>query len=487
MSKRARFLAFDISTTATSAGVSDGEGEEGSAALPVRGATSWQGQPAIEPATLPDMLRETLEELQRLGWEFSTPGHLCASVRQHDMVLVDRDGRVLIPFITWQNHAATAEVERLREMGAETVVGRIEPRFILPKLIWALARDPSLRARIGTVTTTGDYAAWKLTGASRLSTSDALSNALLDQTTKQIAAATIKGAGLDPAWFPRPIQSGKPVGEVQPGSAGDSWSKLARILRGWTVRAGLGDNHAGGVGSGLDDYRTLVISLGSSGTVIRKCRPGSSLAGNATRFEYFEDTLLFEMVADCAVWYDRFVKRFIPTSLALTELNALALATEGKGLRYVAQEEREGRWEELYAPDWNALDRGTQTASTQASIAVHMLRLVEDLLREVQDASAPPITRFVITGGLSRSAFLEGVLLTGLRRLCPEARVFVSGRSGPLANKAAVLGALFTAMVGTAEYPSLGAVFERWRSLKLATAFPRETEERIESFIAAHL
>ena len=397
--KRARFLAFDISTTANSVGVSDGQSEEGFAARPVQ-ATTWQGQPAVEAATLPDLLYQTLEDLQRQGWDFSTPGHLCSSVRQHDMVLVDRDGGVLIPFITWQNHAATAEVEKLRAAGAEAVVGRIEPRFILSKLTWTLARDPSLRSRISSVWTTGDYLAWKLTGARRLSTSDALSNGLLDQKTKQLAAKTIAEAGLEPAWFAEPIQSGKPVGQVAPASADAAWSKLAAILKGWTIRGCLGDNHAGGVGSGLDDYQTLVISLGSSGTVIRKCRPGSPLVGSAAQFEYFEDTLLLKMLADCAVWYERFAKDM---AVPMPELDKAALATEAKGLRFIDQKEKGGRWEEVYPADWASLDAGTKAASTQASIAAHMLKLVAEMLKEVKDVKAPAITRFVITGALAFS------------------------------------------------------------------------------------
>ncbi len=79
------------------------------------------------------------------------------------------------------------------------------------------------------------------------------------------------------------------------------------------------------------------------------------------------------------------------------------------------------------------------------------------------------------------------MLSAGLKRLRPDASVFVSGRSGPLANKAAVLGALFTAMAGTDEYPTLAAVFERWRSLKPVAAFSGEMNQRVERFVAEHL
>ena len=457
MEKRARFIGLDISTTAVTAGVRDAQGEEDLVAVPIRGSVTWQGQPAFEAATLPSMLLEAVERLQQKGWSFSQPGDLCASVRQHDMVLLGAGGEVLIPFITWQCHAATQEVEELRKLGAENTVGRIEPRFILPKLKWALNREPALAGKVQRVMTTGDYMARELTGVERLSCSDALSNGLLNQKTKELAVSAIEIAGLKPAWFPKPIPTGAPVGTVAAAKAAGPWRAVAEALEGWTVKAGLGDNHAGGVGSGLADRETLVISLGSSGTVIRRCRPDAKLKGNAARFEYFDDSLLLEMLADCAVWYDRFVRTYNTGGLTYAQLNDLALQTR-PDLHFVGQTHTDQGWKEVYPANWESLPLGAKVLSTQASIAVHMLRLVKDMLGEVSDTGIPPIERFVITGGLSRSAFIQSALKTGLRGLVPNCRVQVSSRQGPLANKAAVLGALFTAMVGTKGYPDLASV-----------------------------
>lgn len=465
MEKYARFLGLDISTTAVTMGVRDAQGDEDLAAVPMRGSTTWQGQPAVEPATLPGMLAEALDSLREKGWRFTQPGDLCASVRQHDMVLLDEGGEVLIPFITWQCNAATAEVEELRRAGVEASVGRIEPRFILPKLKWALRVEPGLAAKVRRAMTTGDYMALQLTGVGRLSTSDALSNGLLDQKTKALASQAITTAGLDPAWFPAPIESGTPVGKVAAAKAGQAWQKAAATLEGWTVRAGLGDNHAGGVGSGLADRETVVLSLGSSGTVIRRCRPDARLKGNAARFEYFEDSLLLMMLADCAVWYDRFVRAYNSEGLSYAELNRLALEARPADLLFVGQTRTAQGWSEVYPAGWANLPLGGKVLSTQASIAVHMLRLVKDMLGEVLGADASPIGRFVITGGLSRSALIQSVLQTGLRKLVADCRVLVSSRTGPLANKGAVLGALFTAMVGTPGYPDLSAVAEQLGAL----------------------
>jgi len=487
--KYARFLGLDISTTAVTVGVRDAQGNEDIAAIPMRGSTTWQGQPAVEPATLPGMLAEAVDNLKAKGWSFTQPGDMCASVRQHDMVLLGASGEVLIPFITWQCNAATVEVEELRRAGAEASVGRIEPRFILPKMKWALRAEPSLSAKVRRAMTTGDYMALQLTGVERLSMSDALSNGLLDQKTKALAGEAIAKAGLDPAWFPAPIESGAAVGKVAPARAGQSWQKVASTLDGWTVRAGLGDNHAGGVGSGLADRETVVLSLGSSGTVIRRCRPDARLKGNAARFEYFDDSLLLMMLADCAVWYDRFVREYNSEGLSYADLNRLALEARPVDLLLVGQTRTAQGWSEVYPEGWANLPLGGKVLSTQASIAVHMLRLVKDMLGEVLDADVPAIRRFVITGGLSRSALIQSVLETGLRRLVADCRVLVSSRTGPLANKGAVLGALFTAMVGTPGYPDLSAVVEQLGALHevKGSAVGAALRGSVEEFVSGKL
>ncbi|MFZ0959585.1 MAG: FGGY family carbohydrate kinase [Terriglobia bacterium] len=489
MAKDARFLGLDISTTAVTVGVRGTNGEEDLAAIPMRGTCAWHGQPAVESATLPPMLAEALQQLEKKGWSFAKPGDLCASVRQHDMVLLGAGGEVLIPFITWQCHAATAEVDQLRKLGAEQAVGRIEPRFILPKLKWALNQEAGLAGKIRSVMTTGDYMALQLTGVARLSASDALSNGLLNQKTKELAVSALKMAGHDPAWFPVPIPSGAPVGTVAAGKAAAAWREVAGKLKGWTVRAGLGDNHAGGVGSGLADRETLVLSLGSSGTVIRRCRPDARLRGNAARFEYFEDSLLLEMLADCAVWYDRFTGAYNTKSLAYGELDKLGIGAGIANLRFVGQAHKDQGWQEVYPPDWDSLSLGAKVLSTQSSIAVHMLRLTKDLLGEIIDTGVPPIQRFVITGGLSRSSLIQSILQTGLRRLIPDCRVLVSSRQGPLANKGAVLGALFTAMVGTPGYPDLASVISQLCTLHevQAAAVAPEFQQGMETFLGANV
>lgn len=444
--REAAWAGFDLSTTGLALGVRSRAGEEAYVQTKMRGATRWQGQPAFDLAEVPGMIAGLLDKLAQEGWSWAELV-LSFSVRQHDMVLLDQAGRLLLPALSWQCNAASQEVQRLREQGAEAVVGRIEERFILPKLMWALAQAPSLAGQVQQVMTTGDWIAQLLTGCRRLSTSDALSNGLLQQKNKKLAASVMKRAGLDSHWFPPVLQSGAAVGQVTASAtsgANDDWMKLKQRLQGATVVAGLGDNHATGVGCGLqeEDFQTIVVSAGTSGTINRVCPPDAALAGQAACFEYYQNRLLLMMLADCCKWYDRFVARFAAEHVdRLDELNKLAAATDLGRLRRVVH--RDGK--QQYAPDWTSLSLGEQVASTQWSIMVELLLRVRAMRAEVVSGAAPPVN-FVLTGGLSQSEFFQQVFQAGVQLLAPGAKVLVSARKGPLRYQTAAYGALLNAM-----------------------------------------
>jgi len=375
--------------------------------------------------------------------------------------VLGEDGAPIMPALTWQCNAAVKEVEELRAAGVEKSVGRLEPRFILPKLMWALKEVPQLREKIYRVMTTGDWIAHQLTGILSLSTSDALSNGLLDQTTKQRADAAIRTAGMNPEWFPHIVQAGHVVGKVgqaEPRQLTPEWRELRRLLAGWDVVAGLGDNHATGVGCGLgaDRHATLVVSAGNSGTVVRTCAPEMITAGNAASFEFYSDRLLLMMLADCSVWFDRFVRQFAPGyEHQLDLLDQLALEANPANVRRVLHSQ--GR--EKYPPIFSTMTLGEQVASTQFSIMLELLLLVKSMLSEVVGPS--PVTTFVLTGGLGQSPYFQQVFQAGLRLLAPAARVTLSARTGPMRFQTATYGALLNAELPQRAYNLATLVRER--------------------------
>jgi len=488
--KTAKFLGFDLSTTALAVGVRGEDGGEDFISLPMKGATTWRRQPAFNLKFIPQLLEEALVQLQRRDWDFSSRGALSFSVRQHDMAVLDRWSSPLMPALSWQCNVAVSQTRRLQKMGAEAVVGKIEPRFILPKLMWVLKQEPGLYNNICHVMTTGDYIGLMLTGAATMSTSDALSNGLLEQESKTLAEQVVRDVGLMPDLFPRSFQSGFTIGCVsfadfsqRPKEALSPWRNIISVLNGWQVVAGLGDNHAGGIGCGLSDPKTVVISGGSSGTVIRTCRPFSALRGEAACFEYYNDRLLLMMLADCAVWYDRFVEKF-GQGKSLAELDEFALAADSAKLYRVRQEQNSQGWQEVYSDGWHTLPLAEKTASTQASIAVELLLLVKKMLQEVKKGSNPH--RFVLTGGVSRSLFFQQLFRAGLPLLMEKPQLFVSDRDGPLAHQSATLGAMINAMVGTKTYSGLSPAVADLCPLKPIPVYER-SPKHLRSFVRTHV
>ena len=448
----ARYLGLVCSTTECGLAAATEDGSEGYVSMPIAGAVRWHGSPAFDLQALPGMVLELLKQLGDDGWDLSKPGYLSQSWRQHDLALVGRDGEPLIPALSWQCNLAGAQTEALNGMPAfRDAVGPVEARFIAAKLPWALEQESRLPDDLGAAMTSGDWLAGRLTGGRyRLSSSDALSNGLLDQETKQLAEAPLRaacrllGGNLRPEWFPPVIASNGLVGVVE-ASAAPMWRELGERLDGWQVAALLGDNHASAAGCGAAEYDTMVLSLGTSGTVNlpapHACRPTGDVLG----FEYWDDRLFLLMLAQCGAWYERF-RAELASGMDHDELNRMALACDPDRIVRVPEPEPARRgW-----PQLAGLDLAAQTASTQCSISLEML----DRVRAMLPSAAEPLRAFVLTGGLSRAPLIRDVLHTGLRmlaetddRVAADARILLNDRSGHLAHKTDALGALVNARI----------------------------------------
>ena len=105
-SKIAAWAGFDLSTTGLALGVRSQDGEEAYAQVKMQGATTWQGQPAFDLVQTPGLILTLLDDLESRGWTLVDTA--CSfAVRQHDMVLSDGGGQLLIPALSWQCNAAS--------------------------------------------------------------------------------------------------------------------------------------------------------------------------------------------------------------------------------------------------------------------------------------------------------------------------------------------------------------------------------------------
>jgi sugar (pentulose or hexulose) kinase len=241
------------------------------------------------------------------------------------------------------------------------------------------------------------------------------------------------------------------VGTVSGSDPADAaWAPIRQQLAGWKFVAGLGDNHAAAVGCGMkDDYRTLVISAGTSGTINYSCPATAALPDDSSvlRFEFYQDSLLLLlMLGDCAAWYNRFLDHFAAGYKSnLDYLNMAALSADLRHVRRVVHQD--GRRSELFPPIWPALPLAEQVASTQFSIMLELLLRVGRMQGDLRAAELPGIATYVLTGGLSQSPFFQHVFHAGIGLLNRDAEIKVSARSGPLRYKSSALGALINAQL----------------------------------------
>lgn len=487
--RRARYLGLVCSTTECGLAAAAQDGSEGYVSVPMAGAVRWRGCPAFDLRALPGMVRELLKRLGGDGWDLSAPGYLGQAWRQHDLALIDGGGEPLIPALSWQCDRADRQAAALNGLPAfRAAAGAVEARFIAAKLPWALQQEPNLIGRLRAVMTSGDWLAGRLTGGRyRLGSSDALSNGLLDQRSKRLAAEPLREAGrrlggaLRPEWFPPVIASGGVAGAVEPEPCAEpAWRELTERLRGWRIAAPLGDNHASAAGCGAAEYDTMVLSLGTSGTVNLPAPHAGRPAGEVLRFEYWDDRLLLLMLAQCGAWYERFRARAAP-GIDHDDLNRMALACDPDRIVRIPEPAGEG----AVLPGLPDTDLPAQTASTQCSIALEML----DRVRAMLPAAAEPIRAFVLTGGLSRAPLIRDVLRTGLRllaesdrRVAADARILLNDRSGPLAYKTDALGALVNARIAAGRSPR--EVIAADRSRRPCDAPEPERERRLRRLVA---
>ena len=443
--KIATNLGVDVSTTGIAVCVRSRDGEEGfvSRRFAQRVRTTWHKQPAYDLDAIPALLVTLLRGLREDGWVFNEGGTIVFSVRQHDMVLLDRDRRPLGPAISWESSVAEAEAAALNANPAVVQeVGPVAARYVVPKAQWLLQKAPSLRDSLRWLCTTGDYIVSRLTGWLCLASSDGRSNGLVQKLAPVHAEATMTAAGLDLTWLQEVILSGHIVDQVRKPTNIEvgPWRDLAELLCGWFVGASFGDNHAGATGFLVTDEKTLCLSAGSSGTSTRLVLPTATLADEVLCMEYLDMCMLLDMLPRCCVAYDEWF-----ATLAGKPKHA-QIDTAALGAKLASGYLVElGADSEVSPRGWETLTPGRQAAHLQVSLALGMLQHTKAVLAEA--AGAEQITRCFLTGGLAMSELFRHAIVVGVRLLVPNCQVFVSSLKGAGRFQMAARGAMIASML----------------------------------------
>ncbi len=181
------------------------------------------------------------------------------SGQQHGAVLLDEEGFPLRPAKLWCDTSTAAEAKELSErFGRPVPVG-----YTASKILWTLRNEPQIWERTHSVMLPHDYLNYRLTGSLFTEAGDASGTGYFNSQTRDYHQEEM--ALIDPD-LPRrvpPLRNS----EDDAITLSDGGSQLFGLPQGTLVSLGGGDNMMSAIGSGATASGTVVVSLGTSGTV----------------------------------------------------------------------------------------------------------------------------------------------------------------------------------------------------------------------------
>ena len=210
---------------------------------------------------------------------------LATSGQMHGATLLDGAGEVVRPCMLWNDQRSAPECAEITEqIGLDRLLEWVgNPAlagFTAPKLLWVRGKEPPVWSRTRTVLLPKDYINYRLTGNRTTELSDASGTLLFDVAQRCWSAPMLESLGLSSDLLPSVHLSTDQVGQVTAGAARDTG-----LRQGTPVVAGGADNVCAAVGMGVVRPGEIMVSLGTSGTVLAPtARPEVDPAGRLHTF-----------------------------------------------------------------------------------------------------------------------------------------------------------------------------------------------------------
>jgi gluconokinase len=252
-----RVLALDVGSSSVRAGLYDERGREleGSARRAYEPRHDRDGSAELDADELVDASEAVLAEAAA-GNAFDALGISCF---WHSLLLLDGDGRPLMPVVLWNDRRAAAQAEELAaRLDGGSVHARtgcfLHPSYWPAKLAWLAAERSDVLKAARRLVSFGDYLFQQLTGELRTSLSIASGTGLLDLRARAWDPELLDVLGLDPALLP-------PLGDEP---AGDP-----------PTFPPLGDGACSNLGAGCTTPDRAGLMIGTSGAyrVVREVVP----------------------------------------------------------------------------------------------------------------------------------------------------------------------------------------------------------------------
>lgn len=271
------FVGLDLGTTGVKGLLVDAEGK----ILAIHGEklSLSTPRPAWAEQDPHDWWNAVVKVLKALSSEASRIGGtiraLATSGQMHSLVIIDRENRVLRDAILWCDQRTYAECEEATNLlgGEEQVlkmVGNpILTGFTLPKLLWLRKNEPEVYEKIHKMMLPKDFINFMLTGNVTTEHSDASGTTMYNVSKMCWNDDVLSVLKIKKEILPEILPSSGIVGRVKREIAEEL------NLKDTVVVAGGADNACAALGVGVIEPGDVMVSLGTSGTVVAPTLTGS--------------------------------------------------------------------------------------------------------------------------------------------------------------------------------------------------------------------
>ena len=189
------------------------------------------------------------------------------SGQMHGLVLLDKNGKVLMRSIIWCDQRTSEECEDItKAVGAKRLIeitaNPALTAFTASKIMWVKKHHPEIYEKAAKILLPKDYIRYMLTGEFATEVSDASGMQLLDIPNRCWSDEVLSKLEIDKSLLGKVYESQEVTGKVNKETA-----RLTGLTQDTIVVGGAGDQAAGAVGNGIVKPNVVSSTIGTSGVV----------------------------------------------------------------------------------------------------------------------------------------------------------------------------------------------------------------------------
>lgn len=217
-----------------------------------------------------DVAKKVIKKLSQKAKQLN--GTICAistSGQMHSLVVIDKNGQILRNAILWNDQRTSEQCKKITNtLGGEEEVLKVLANpiltgFTLPKLYWIKENEGEVYSKIDKILLPKDFINYMLTGEFTTEHSDASGTVMYDIYNMNWSQYILKTFGISNTLLPKIVNSHSIVGMIK--------KQIARELdlnEKTLIVAGGADNACAALGVCVTTPGDIMISLGTSGTVV---------------------------------------------------------------------------------------------------------------------------------------------------------------------------------------------------------------------------